>query len=70
MKRVVIVPVSGVERFPDHEILARDGSLTALVESPLLLVPEMPTTQKLTGLECEICYLRRSRRSSHWEGAS
>jgi hypothetical protein len=31
MKRVVIVPVTDVERFPDLEIVARDGSLTALV---------------------------------------
>ena len=31
MKRVVIVPVSDVDRFPDLEIVARDGSLTALV---------------------------------------
>jgi hypothetical protein len=31
MKRVVIVPVSDVDRFPDLEIIARDGALVALV---------------------------------------
>jgi hypothetical protein len=31
MKSVVIVPVTDVERFPDFELVARDGSLTALV---------------------------------------
>jgi hypothetical protein len=31
MKRVVIVPVSDVDRFPDLEVIARDGALVALV---------------------------------------
>jgi hypothetical protein len=31
MKRVVIVPVSDIECFPDLEIIARDGALVALV---------------------------------------
>ena len=31
MKSVVIVPVTNVERFPDLEIIARDGALVALV---------------------------------------
>ena len=31
MKRVAIVPVSDVDRFPDLEVIARDGALVALV---------------------------------------
>ena len=31
MKRVVIVPVSDVDRFPDLEVIAQDGALVALV---------------------------------------
>jgi len=31
MKSVVIVPVTDVERFPDLEVIARDGALVALV---------------------------------------
>jgi hypothetical protein len=31
MKRVVIVPVSDVDRFPDLEVIARDGAVVALV---------------------------------------
>src|ERR1700751_388989 len=31
MKRVVIVPFADVDRFPDLEVIARDGALVALV---------------------------------------
>ena len=31
MKRVVMVPVTDVDRFPDLEVIARDGALVALV---------------------------------------
>jgi hypothetical protein len=33
MKSVVIVPVTDVERFPNLEVIARDGALVALVGS-------------------------------------
>jgi len=31
VKRVIVVPLSGIARFPDLEVIARHGSLAALV---------------------------------------
>ena len=46
MKRVVIVPVSDVDRFPDLEVIARDGLSLLLSEAPLLAARGTPTIRK------------------------